>query len=92
MPKWRLTVFFVPPALAAPAALIGSVYLGLLFVHSGGPGLWLAVALAPGYWYLDLYGVVEPFGILALVAAQFVYWMWIVFAANALTTKLRSKA
>lgn len=90
--KKRLVVFLGVAALVGLLALIASVHLGLLFVHSGGPGLWLAIFLAPSYWYLDWNGVKPPFDVVAMLAAQFVYWAWGVFAVRALASRLRGKA
>lgn len=90
--KKTLFVLLGTAALVAMLALVASVYLGLLFVHSGGLGLWLSFLLAPSYWFLDWNGVKPPFDLLAMLSGQFVYWAWIVFVLQLLAARLRRKA
>ena len=79
-------------AALAPPALVASVYLSLLFVHSGGPGLWLSFLLGPSYWFLDWNEVRPPFDLIAMISGKFVYWAWIVFVLRALAARARGKA
>jgi hypothetical protein len=90
--KRALFVLLGTAAFVAMLALIASVYLGLLFVHSGGPGLWLSYLLAPSYWLLDWDGVKPPFDLIAMLSGQFVYWAGFVFVLRVLVARLRKKA
>jgi hypothetical protein len=90
--KKALFVLLGTAAFVAMLALVASVYLGLLFVHSGGPGMWLSFLLAPSYWFLDWNGVKPPFDLIAMLSGQFVYWAWIVFVLRVIAARLRRKA
>ena len=87
--KTDLIVVLGIAALVGSLALLASVYLGLLFLHSGGPGLWVSYMLAPSYWFLDWTGVQPPFDAIAMLSGQFVHWSWIVFALRALAVRRR---